>query len=381
MRCNHVLLEDYVEELLTESEKQEVKRHLQSCYACEQFYQELLQEQKQLKAYLEGSVMQTNQVERIMQQITQTKKNNRMWQSIKIACISVAVILLVVFLINRPDVIEQTAINPTDSLLPEDHPDTVVIGGPLLNVSIERVVENGENYDISYRVQFEAWYQEKQREIFNQIMNTYHYIAPVNQPYNASFYDEFYQSAATFIQFAIRDEKDNLLVASKTMRKGEVPVLNHYSLSGREGLSIGERIYTISIPKSLKPSKLEVLQMEAIMFDPFMTEIETNNLSVIELHDGVYQIEELAIQEEGLVLVISVEEQPERLAKTWAIQLENQIYSSNESTFIHENGRMKATMIFHEIKAVPEKIGLLPLTVQVVQDNELITVPINVGKK
>jgi len=86
---------------------------------------------------------------------------------------------------------------------------------PFLDVFIDKVIENGENIDIQYRVKFKKQYQRDQDRIYKQHLNKYQYIEVANVPKLDDAQDDFFGSVRSEVRFAIRDEAGQLIVTTK----------------------------------------------------------------------------------------------------------------------------------------------------------------------
>ena len=132
---------------------------MQSCKNCQLEYEQLLNEQNTLIAQLNIPRMANSQADAIMQRIQTNTKYKKSWHTLKMTVISAAVIMLsfVLYYWNRtPNELAQPIDEPTQlmesnsSKQEEDLEGEQVLdyNEPFLDVSIDKVVENGENYDI-----------------------------------------------------------------------------------------------------------------------------------------------------------------------------------------------------------------------------------------
>ena len=163
--------------------------------------------------------MVNSQANAIMQRIQANTKRKKSWQTVKMTIVSAAVIMLafMFYYLNRTPnelahpIDEPTKLIETSSWQEELKDDEQILdyNEPFLNVSIDKVVENGENYDIHFRVQFKEQYQQNQNNLYKQLLNKYQYIEVANRP-KEDAQDNFFGSVSTKVQFAIRDEEGQL---------------------------------------------------------------------------------------------------------------------------------------------------------------------------
>ena len=71
MKCNDMLLEDYVEGFLTFDEKDELETHLSNCIKCQQTLENLITEQRLLATTLNETKPKSSLTENLMQEIKQ----------------------------------------------------------------------------------------------------------------------------------------------------------------------------------------------------------------------------------------------------------------------------------------------------------------------
>ena len=371
MKCDSNLLEDYVEGFLKEIEHQKVEAHLKSCENCQNEYKQLIEEQNNLIAQLNIHSMANSQVDAIMQRIQKNTKRKNTWYTLKITIISAAVIMLgfVYYYLNRtPNDLAQPIDEPTKLIETSSwHEDLVEdeqilnYDEPFLDVSIDQVVENGENYDIHYRVKFKDQYQQEQNNLFEQLLNKYHHVEVVNQLEDAQ--DIFFGSVFPKIQFAIRDATGQLILATSKTKDGELPLINFYSISGDNTEILGEWIYTTSVPKYTNPSTFEVLEMKANVFDLFEIEVNTAQLQPFQFHNVTYEFDSIEIEKGNMYLKISTEGNPENIPSSWNIDINNRLFIANIGNIDSMNGRTIYTLQFENFEQVPTNFKLVPLTV------------------
>ena len=85
MKCDSLLLEDYVEGFLEANELQKLEAHLQTCKSCQNEYQQLRNEQQILFAQLNTPIIKhSSQADLIMQHIQTNTKRKKLWHSLKL---------------------------------------------------------------------------------------------------------------------------------------------------------------------------------------------------------------------------------------------------------------------------------------------------------
>ncbi|WP_336045988.1 anti-sigma factor family protein [Solibacillus ferritrahens] len=376
MKCNSYLLEDYVEGFLEEVERNKMEAHLQSCTNCQLEYEQLLNEQKSLIAQLNIPRMANSQADAIMQRIQTNEKHKKSWHNLKMIVISAAVIMLsfVLYSWNRtPNELAQqpfdepTQLTETNSSVQEgliERVQDIDYNEAFLDVSIDKVVENGENYDIIYRVKFKEHYQQEQNNLYKQFLNKYKNVEVANEPKIESTQDDFFGTVTTKVQFAIRDETGQLILATWKTKGGEQPLIPEYSSSGGGTEILGERIYTTSVPKYTTPSTFEVLRMEAYVFDLFETDVNTSQLQTFQYNDVTYAIDSVEIDKGSMNVKISTEGKPERVPRYWYIEHNNRLIGLNRGDHKYIKGRSTYIYEFENFEQIPSNLKLVPSPVK-----------------
>lgn len=388
MKCDLILLEDYVEGFLNEMEKKKVEAHLQSCAKCKLEYDQFIMEQNALLTQLNQPRKANSQSDTIMQRIQTNTKRKKSWQTLKMTIISAAVIMLsfTLFYWNRtPNELAQPSDKPTQlietnsSEQGENSEGELSLGynEPFLDVSIDQVVENGENYDIHFRVKLKEQYQQEQNNLYEQLLTKYQRVEVANLPKIEDGQDDFFGHVSTGVQFAVRDETGKLILATTKTKDGEQPLINNYSTGGFGTKLLGERIYTTSVPKYTNPSTIEVLQMEAYVFDLFETEINTAQLQPFQLNNATYAIDSIEIQNGIMYLKISTEGEPEKMPSSWDIKLDDRLIRANHGTTDVINGRTVYTLQFENFDQIPTNFKLVPVTVKVTKRIDPIILDLN----
>ena len=372
MKCDSDFLEDYVEGFLDEDEQKKMEAHLQFCENCQLDYEQLLNEQNTLFAQLNIPKMTISQDNAIMQRIN--TKRRKSWYTLKITLISAAVIMLsfALYYWNRTPIKvaqpidEPTQLVETNSSEQEEHLDggqVLNYNEPFLNVSIDKVVEHGENIDIHYRVKFKEQYQQDQDNIYEQYLNKYKYIEVANSPTLDDTQDDFFGSVKLNIRFAIRDGAGQLIVTTKRINS-EQPMIS-VSGSGRGTDVLGEMVYTISVPKYTNPATFEVLQMEAYVFDLFETEVNTAQVQPFQFNNVTYTIDSLEIKQGTFHLTISTEGEPEVRPSDWKLEIDNRLIGYNNANIDYINNRTVYKLQFENFEQIPVNFKLVPSTVEI----------------
>lgn len=376
MKCDANLLEDYIEGFLKEIEQKEMEAHLQSCENCQLEYEQLVNEQNALFAQLNKPRMANSQADAIMQRIQTNTKRKKSWHTLKMTVISAAVIMLsfALYYWNRTPnelaqpIDEPTQLMETNSSEQEEHlvgEQVLDYNDPFLDVSIDKVVENGENYEIHYRVKFKEQYQQEQNNLYEQLLNKYQYLEVANQPKIEDAQDDFFGSVSTHVRFAIRDETGQLILATSKTKDGEQPLIPDYSGSGGGTEILGEMIYTTSVPKYTNPSTFEVLQMEAYVFDLFETQVHTAQLQPFQFNNVTYAIDSIEIEKGIMYLKLSTAGEPENMPRFWYIDINNRLIGFNNATTNYINGRTVYTLQFENFEQIPANLKLVPFTVKI----------------
>jgi len=373
MKCDPNLLEDYVEGLLDEVEQKKTEAHLHLCENCQRQFEQLVNEQKTLFAQLNKPMVTHSQEVVIMQRIQAITRRKKSWYTLKITVISAAVIMLsfafyywnrtpieVAQPIDKPTQLVETNSSEQEEYL--DGEQVINYNKPFLDVSIDKVVENGENIDIQYRVKFKEQYQRDQDNLYNQYLHRY----VANLPKLDDAQDDFFGSVKSNVRFAIRDEAGQLILATKGIND-EQPMISSTS-SGHGTDVLGEMVYTTSVPKYTNPATFEVFQMEASVFDLFKTEVNTAQLQPFQFNNETYTIDSLEIKQDTLHLQISTEGDPEILAEGWGMVINNRlIYSDRTNVNFSEqtNNRTVYKLEFDNFEQIPANLILLPSTVKI----------------
>lgn len=386
MKCDSNLLEDYIEGFLEDSEQQKMEAHLQYCKNCQSEYEQLVNEQKTLFAQLNKPMMTHSQADFIMQRIQTSTKRKKSWHTLKISVIGAAVIVLsfALYSLNRaPNEVAQQIDEPTqlaeansseqkDLSTAEQVPN---LNEPFLDVSIDEVVENGDNVDIHFRVKFKDEYQQYYDNLYEQILTRYKESAYQFQLDHGQ--DDFFGEMISTIEFAIRNEVGQLIIRTKYLPEGERPMINIHSSGGRGTDVLGEMIYTTSVPSHTKPATFEVLEMGANVFNLYETEVNAAQLQPFQFENATYIIDALEIKQDILHLQISTEGEPEVRARNWKMVIDDRLIVSDRATvdFINNRTVYKLQLDGHE--QIPSTFKLVPDTVMIKKQIEPIVLELD----
>lgn len=375
MKCDLELLEDFVEGFLGEAEQKKMEAHLQSCENCQIEYEQLLNEQNVLLTQLNLPKMANSQYDVIVQRIQKDNKHKKYWQTFKVFVISAAIILLsfALYYSNQtPKEVAQPIEDPTrlvESInsKQKEHIESEQVlnyNEPFLDVSIDKVVENGDNIDIHYRVKFKEQYQRIQDDLYEQHLKKYLYVEVANVPRIDDAQDDFFGIVGPKVYYAIRDETGQLINATKRI-EGEEPLIPEFGGSGSGTDVLGEMIFTTSVPKQTKPATFEVLQMEARVFNVLETEVNTSNLQPFQLNNVTYTIDSLEIKQGVFHLIISTEGKPKVELNDWKVEINKRLIGSNEAKKEFINNRTVYKLQFENFEQIPTNFILMPFTVKV----------------
>ena len=384
MKCDLLLLEDYIEGFLDTSEQMKVEDHLKCCKHCQSEYEQLVHEQKSLFTQLNTPILTNSQSNIIMKRIQKDSKRKNSWHTLKITIISAAVIMLsfTLYYWNRtPNEVAQPIDKPLQLVEANSNEQEEFLAGeqvldynePFLDVSIEEVVENGEDIDIRFRVKFNDEYQYYNDSLYEQMLNRYEYDEYFNSPVD-KMEDHFFGSVRTKVHFAIRNELGELIIGPV---EGEQPFINSWSSSSGGTDILGEMIYTTSVPSYTKPATLEVLAMEATVFDFYETEVNSEQLQPFQFKNATYTIDALEIKQDTLHLQISTEGKPAVRPDGWNIVINNHLIVSDRTSINWGNNRTIFTLQFDGQQQIPSTFKLIPSTVTIKKEIEPIILDLN----
>lgn len=373
MKCDSELLEDYVEGFLETSELQKIEAHLVCCESCQNEYKQLVNEQKALVAQLNTTMMTHSQSHVIMKHIHSNAQRKKSWRTLNISIISAAVIMLsfaFYYWNHTPNEVAQPIDGPTQLVETNGNEQEEFLTSeqvprydePFLDVSINEVMENGDNTDISYRVKFNDKYQRYNDNLYDQVRMRYPYEERADQAQIDHTQDEFFGKVRTNAHIAIRNEAGELIAGHV---EGEQPMLENWGVSGKGTDVLGEMIYTISVPSYTKPATLEVLAMEAEVLDLYETKVTSAHLQPFQFENATYSIDALEIKQGTLNIQISTEGEPKIRIKGWEIVTNNRLTIPDRGSIDFINNRTIYTLQFNDYEQIPSSFKLVPFTVMI----------------
>lgn len=390
MKCDSLLLEDFVEGFLEANELQKLETHLQTCKSCQNEYKQLRNEQQALYAQLNTPIIKhSSQANLIMQRIQINTKRKKLWHSLKISVISAAVLVLSfgLYYWNRmPSEVAQPIDEPTEFIEPnsgvqerlktgEQNPG---LDAPFLDVSIEQVVNDGDNIDIEFRVKFNDENQRYYENLYSQILTRYEYDEFLNPPFD-KMEDHFFGEVRTRVHFALKNDAGELIGAAHRLM--EKPLANTLSTSGKGTNVLGEMIYSVSVPSSTKPTILEVFAMEKNVHNLNETQINHQQLQSFQFENAEYTVDSVEIKNNSLYIQISTEGVPKIKPNGWNIVLDNRLVVAdrNSSKFDEKrtNNRTIYTVQFNDLQNIPNTFKIVPSTVKVIEEIEPIRLELN----
>ncbi|MER2192931.1 MAG: zf-HC2 domain-containing protein [Solibacillus sp.] len=368
MKCDVMLLEDYIEDFLDEQQQQAVEQHLKHCHTCQQQYAQLKQEQQALMEQLNVPMLVESQAGAIMQQLNVKTKRKTHWQTIQIAVISVAVLFVsfALYYLKKTDEITEPPNPPIEAIAANDAQELDDIvpeatnNEPMLKASIDKVVENGEETEIQFRLKLNDTLQEQQNALYQTIRTRYQY-KEVDYSQIDHTLDDFYGHVRTSVKFAIRDEQGNLITATKRI-EGETPMLNDWSISGDNTDILGESTYTTTVPTNTKPATFEVLHMQAEFFDLYEAEIDNVARQPFEFNGYTYEIDALELTNNGLQLTLSTAGKQDEKSPSWSIVIDNHLYSFTQQKTGYNGERTVYVIVFENLNEIPDYFKLVPTT-------------------
>lgn len=388
MKCDSLLLEDYVEGFLEADEVQKLEAHLQTCKSCQNEYQQLRNEQQSLVTQLNTPIIKySSQADLIMQRIQTNTKRKKSWNSLKISVMSAAVLLLSfgLYYWNRmPSEVAQPIDEPTEVIVPSSGDQEELKKGeqnsgldaPFLDVSIEQVVDDGENTDIEFRVKFNDENQRYYENLYSQILNRYEYDEFLNPPID-KMEDHFFGEVQTNVQFAIKNDAGELVAGYKLKGK---PLINS-PVDGRGTNVLGEMIYSISVPSYTKPTVLEVFAVEKHVHNLTETQVNPQQLQPFQFENAEYTVDSVEIENNSLHIQISTEGEPKIRPMGWNIVIDNRLVVAdrNSSKFDEKrtNNRIIYTAQFNDIPNIPDTFKIVPSTVKITEEIEPIRLKLN----
>lgn len=366
MKCNDILLEDYVEGFLTTAEKTEVETHLSSCNNCQQTLENLRTEQRLLATTLNETQLKSSLTENLLQEIKQHKQIKARRNRYKMMFITAAILMISFTLIatmNKPiqhaDVFppntskgrEANEQHATDT---QEEPDTYGIplhAGPVLDIKIDSVIEKDGMKEITYRANYNEAMQKYSEETLQKLVNTYQLDA-LELPLG-------WQHA--YISMAVRNSK-NEVVTTFNMEENESvrPIYPDVSTYGRPAEVLGEQITHFSLPVETDPTTFEIVGYYAQLptfVEPFT--FNNNANTSFDYLGHTYTIYDTQLKDNELQLSISVEGQPEIMPSRWHITV-NGTSQRNHTFFKVEKNQTTFSVILPGMQTIPDEMTMLP---------------------
>lgn len=367
MKCNDILLEDYVEGFLTLAEKDELETHLSSCIKCQQTLENLRTEQRLLATTLNKTKQKSSLTENLMKEIKQHNQIKARRHHYKIVFITAAILMISFTLIatmNKPsqhaNVLPPDA--PKDIEANEQHAtgkkeESNTHGIPLhvdsvLDIKIDSVIEKNGMKEITYRAHYTEAMQQYAEATLQKLASTYQ-IDASELPLRGSLH------ALTSI--AIRNSK-NEVVATFSVEENEsikqiYPIVSQYSQSTD---ILGERIKSFSLPIETDPTAFEILGHLAVLptfAEPFT--FKTNANTSFDYLGHTYTIYDTQLKDDRLHLSISVEGQPEILPSGWHITFNGTSHLNLTYYNVIDNQTI-INVILPQMQTIPEEMTMLP---------------------
>ena len=364
MKCNDMLLEDYVEGFLTFAEKDELETHLSSCIKCQQTVEHLRTEQRLLASTLNETKPKSSLTENLMQEIKQHKQIKARRHHYKTIFITAAILMISFTLIatmNKPSQ-HLSSDAPKDAEANEQHAtdikeesSTYRIPLPVdsvLDIKIDSVMEKNSMKEITYHANYTAAMQQYAEATLQKIASTYQ-IDASELPLRGNLH------ALTSI--AIRNSK-NEVVATFDVEESEsikriYPGVSKYSQSTD---ILGEKITSFSLPIETDPTAFEILGYLAVLptfAEPFT--FKTNANTSFDYLGHTYTIYDTQLKDDRLHLSISVEGQPEIMPSGWHITF-NGTSHPNLTYYNVEDNQTIINVILPQMQTIPEEMTMLP---------------------
>lgn len=359
MKCSFILLEDYVEDLLTIVERTELEDHLSGCKTCQQTLENLRTEQRLLSTTL-NEQQRNNYTENLMEEIQQRNKIKGRRKRYQMMFIAVAILMISFTLIattnkssQHTDVpkdeesIMQNAAEKVNELQAYDIP---LNEEPVLDIKIDSVIEKNGMKEITYRFNYNESIQRYSEATLNKLVSTYQIDElDLNLGWNA------------LISILIRNSK-NEVVTTFDMKESESikPIYPLVSTYSQETEVLGEEITHFSLPIETDPRDFEIESyfVQLLTFtEPFIFKKDEN--TSFDYLGHTYTIYDTQLKDDGLNLSISVEGQPEFIPYGWQITADGK--SQHNFTFHKvENNKTFLTVILPQMKIIPDEMKMLP---------------------
>lgn len=366
MKCNDILLEDYVEGFLNTAEKTELETHLSSCNKCQQTLENLRIEQRLLATTLNETQLKSSLTENLMQEIKQQKKIKASRLRYKMMFITAAILMISFTLIATMDKPSQHAdVLPLDTSQgieankqhatdTKEEPSTYGIpleAGPVLDIKIDSVIEKDGMKEISYRANYNEAMQQYSERTLRKLVSAYQLEAlELTRP-------DFHAR----ISFNIRNSKNEVVSSLLDMGvRANDSIQPIYEINGRSSQTteiFGERIKRFSLPVDSEPATFEITQYLAqipTFVEPFT--FKKNENTSFDYLGHTYTIYDTQLRDDGLQLSISVEGQPEIIPSGWYITVNGT--RQHNTTFRNDQSIFK--IILPGMQTIPEEMTMLP---------------------
>lgn len=367
MKCNDMLLEDYVEGFLTIAEKTDLETHLSNCIKCQQTLENLITEQRLLTTTLNDIKPKSSLTENLIEEIKQHNEIKARRHRYKMMFITAAILMISFTLIatmNKPsqhanvllhdapkdmEANEQQAANTKEESNTHSIPLHV---GSVLDIKIDSVIEKNGMKEITYRANYNEAMQQYSEATLQKLVSTYQLDAR-EFPLRGNLHAR--------VSFAVRNSKNEVVAtlymgASESIKPVHVIGSQHY-----EGTEVfGERITSFSLPIETNPTTFEIVGYLAqlpIFAEPFT--FKNNENTSFDYLGHTYTIYDTQLKDDGLHLSISVDGQPEIMPSGWHITF-NGTHQHNLTFYNAEDNQTIINVILPEMQTVPEEMTMLP---------------------
>lgn len=361
MKCDDMLLEDYVEGFLTGVERMELETHLNTCKQCQQTLENLKTEQRLLFTALNEAPVKKYPTEHLMQEIKQHKQTKARRQRYKMLFITAAIFMISFTLITTMNQPSQLADVPKDLHINEPHTtgtaeETNTYGiplnaGPVFEFNIDSVVEKNNMKKITYHVNYNDVMQHYADTTFQKLVNTY----------ELDIHDLPYRGLHALVSSAVRNSQNEVIATFDVGENESIkPIYPTESLYSQATEVLGEQIKYFSLPVENDPTTFEILSYFAELptfTEPIMFKNKTN--TTFDYIGHAYTIDDIQLTDDGLQLSISVDGKPDIIPSGWYITF-NGVSQRNVTFHKIENNQTIITVILPQMKTIPEEMTMLP---------------------
>ncbi|MGE7023427.1 anti-sigma factor family protein [Solibacillus cecembensis] len=374
MKCNDILLEDYVEGFLNTAEKTELVMHLSSCNKCQQTLENLRAEQRLLATTLNETQLKSGLTENLMQEIKQQKKIKARRHRYQMMFITAAILMISFTLIatmNKPsqhadvlppDTSQDIEANQQHVADTEEESNTHGIPlhvGPVLDIKIDSVIEKNGMKEITYRANYNEAMQQYSEATLRKLVSTYQLDA-----------QEFpLRHWHGLISIAVRNSKNEVVATFEINEKGSIePIYPGVSKYSQATDVLGEGITHFSLPVETDPTTFEIVGYLAELptfAEPFT--FKKNENTSFDYLGHTYTIYDTQLKDDGLHLSISVDGQPEITPSGWHITF-NGTRQRHITYFKVENNQTILSVILPGMQTIPDEMTMLPY-LGIIQEN------------